>query len=386
MPTRPPRDVVTIATEGGKDASILVDRATQYEITTDMLSPSTARFELGDESTWADLRPILGIGSRVVVSVNGWARIKGRLLTRNLAVSTGGGATVQVAVRTMLADAMFSAVDTKIGVNNVNLKDLIIAAFSRTVDGKSNGITEKDFVFEENVVRNVLTGRSSSKVAAPEVHTLREDEARPHAGETQYGFVDRHLSRFSLLMWDAPDGRIVIGKPDDTQNPIYTMRARKGPASRVNNILTATKVEDFEEVPRDLWVFGVGGGKDLPKSLVKYVQLDVTLAGLTPLLTRTAIVVDESIHTEEQAAARARREMMRRSLQKDSWTLTTDGFAYWSGSESYPYVIGCVSDVGVDVAGGANGAYLIYQCSMRGSAHDGHTTTLVQAGRGVWQL
>lgn len=383
---RPARDTVTLATESGQNASILVDRATQYEICTSLLSPSIARFELGDESTWQDLRPLIDIGSRMIVSVNGWSRIKGRLLTRNLAVTAPSGATVQVQVRTLLADAMFTVVDTKIGVKNVTLEDLIVAAFSRTIDGKTNGITKADFVFEANVVRDVLTGRSSAKVAAPEVHTLREEEARPHAGETVYAFVDRHLSRFGLLMWDAPDGRIIIGKPDDTQNPIYRMTARKGAASRGNNLLSATKVEDFEEVPRELWVFGVGGGKDLPKSRVKFVQLDTTLAAVDPILHRAAIVVDESIHTQAQAEARARREMMRRSLQKDSWTLETDGFAYWSGSESYPYIIDAVADVQVDVAGGASGAYLIYEHAMRGNAQEGHKSSLVAAARGIWQL
>jgi prophage tail gpP-like protein len=383
MAKRPTRDEVTIASADGGDASILIDRATQFEIATDLLSPSAARFELGDDGTWEALRPYTSIGSRMVVSVNGYARLVGRLLTRNLAVSAGSGGTVQVVVRTRLADAMFTAVDPKIGVKNTTIFDIIIAAF------KQMGLTQADFLFDANVAREVLTGRTSSMKPAPEVRSLTEEEARPHPPETIYGFVDRHLSRFGLMMWDAPDGRIIIGAPDDTQNPLYLMACLKGNAARANNLLSATKTEDFEEVPRDLWIFGVGGGRDQQRARVKFVATDSTLFALNQKSgfgDRTAFVIDESIRTQAQAEARARREMMRRSLQKDTWVLETDGFGYWSGSEEYPYMVDVVADVQIDIAGAASGPYLAYQCLMRGNAQDGMTTRLTVAGKGIWVL
>lgn len=377
---RPDGDTITIESESGGDASILIDRATQYEVTTDLLSPSTARFEFGDEGTWEAIRDVVSIGSRYVVSINGWPRLKGRLLVRNLAVSSSAGATMQLAIRTRLADAMFTACDPSIGVKNVTLYDIILGAFRRM------GLTERDFIFEADLARDVLTGRSSPRVPALEVRTLREDEARPSPGETVFAYVDRHLSRFGIMMWDAPDGRIVIGTPNDEQRPIYSMTCRKGAAAQANNLLSAQKTEDFEEVPRDLWVFGVGGGKDQALARVKFVQLDTTLFGVSPVLDRTAVIMDEAIKTQAQAEARARREMMRRSLQKDTWVLETDGFDYWDGYQAFPYVVDAVADVQVDVGGGASGAYLIFQASMTGNASTGHTTRLSAAGKGIWRL
>jgi hypothetical protein len=381
---RPARDTITISKEGGGDASLLIDRSTQFEIVTDLLAPSTARFELGDEGTWDALRDIGAIGSRMVVSINGYTRLKGRLLTRNLMATVGGGATVQLAIRTRLADAMFTACDPGVGVKNVQLKDLILQAFKRM------GLEEADFIFQGDVARSVLTGRGSRNAPEPAVHTLREDEARPHPPETIYAFVDRHLSRFGLMMWDAPDGRIIIDRPDVDQRAIYSMTARRGAQnSRTNNLLSATKTEDFEDVPRDLWVFGVGGGRDINRATVKFVQFDSTLFSVDPRLSfsaRTAVIVDESLKTQAQAEARARREMMRRSLQKDTWMLETDGFSYWSGTEAFPYVINTIGNVQVDVAGGASGPYLFYNVTMRGNAHDGMTTCITGAGREVWRL
>ncbi len=380
MPTRPDRDTVTIESESGGDASILIDRATQYEVTTDLLSPSTARFELGDETTWESLRDVVAIGSRYVVAINGWPRLKGRLLVRNLALSVAAGGTVQLAIRTRLADAMFTTCDPKIGVKNANLKELVLAAYARM------GLTEADFIFEADVGRDVLTGRSSPGVVAPDIRTLREDEARPNPPESIFAFCERHLSRFGIMQWDAPDGRIIIGTPNDQQNPIYLMSCRRGFAAQANNLLSAQKTEDFEEVPRDLWVFGVGGGKDQQKATVKFVELDTTLFGVSPVLDRTAVIIDESIRTQAQAEARARREMMRRSLQKDTWVLETDGFDYWDGVERFPYAVDAVADVAVDVGAGASGPYLISQASFRGNASDGHTARLTAHGRGVWRL
>ena len=74
------RDRVLIESERGGGFSIVVDRATQYEITTDLTAPSSARFELGDDGTWSAIREALGIGALFSISVNDKPRLKGRLL------------------------------------------------------------------------------------------------------------------------------------------------------------------------------------------------------------------------------------------------------------------------------------------------------------------
>lgn len=380
MAKRPARDTVLLESVQGGDFSIVVDRATQYEIVTDLTQPSCARFELGDTGTWTNIRSALGIGARFRVSVNDRPRVTGRLLTRNLAVSASAGATVQVVVRTLLADALFTSVNPKIGVRNATLKQVILEAF------KPLGLTEADFIFRADLARNLITGRSDPAKPALEIANIKEEEARPHPPESIYAFSDRHLSRFSMMMWDTADGRICIGTPDDTQQPSYLMACRRGSAAATNNLLSVTKTEDYEEVPAKLFIFGVGGGKDQSKARVKFVTTDPTLNALEATLDRTAVVIDEGVKTQAQAEARARREMMRRSLVKDSWALEADGLSYWSGSEARAYGIETVADVRVDVAGAANGPYLIWQCSMKGDASNGHRTTMVGVKRGIWRI
>lgn len=379
MARRLPDKVVIESVQGG-DFSIVVDRATMYEINTDLTAPSSARFELGDDGTWSVIRDALGIGGRFVISVNDKPRITGRLLTRNLAVSIDGGGSVQVVVRTRLADAMFTTVDPKIGVRNTTLEAIVLAAFARM------GLTKADFIFKTDLARDLVTGKGKGGGAIPDLSKFKEEEARPHPPESVYAFVERHLSRFHLMLWDAPDGRIVIGAPDDSQNPSYYMTAHRGIASRTNNLLSATKTEDYEDVPAHLWVYGVGGGRDQSKARVKFLQTDPVLLAAEPKLDRMAIVIDESITTQAQAEARARRELMKRRLASNSWVLDTDGLSYWTGSDRLAYGIDTVADVKVDIAGGANGAYLVYQTRMTGSADKAHTTTLTACGRGIWAL
>lgn len=374
------RDVVMIESMQGGDFSIVVDRCTQYEICTDLTAPSSARFELGDDGTWSVIRDALAIGGRFVVSVNSLPRLTGRLLTRNLAVSADAGATVQVVIRTRLADAMFTTVDPKIGVKNATLEQVLLAAFARM------GLTRADFIFRADLARDLITGRGKGGGPTVDLAALKEEEARPHPPETVWSFADRHLSRFHFMMWDAPDGRIVVGAPDDSQSPTYLMTAHRGAAGVTNNLLSATKTEDFEQVPTQLWVYGVGGGKDQSKARIKFMAPDPVLAALDPLLDRTAMVIDEGITTQAQAEARARRELMQRRLASDSWVLETDGLSYWTGSSRVPYGIDTVADVRVDVAGGANGAYLVYQTKMTGSGQASHTTQLTACGRGIWAL
>lgn len=414
------RDRVTIESIDMGGGAFVVDRATQYEIVTDLMSPSCARFELGDESSWAPMRNALKIGLRYSICVNGKQRVTGRMLTRNLSMSASAGATVQLVVRTRLADAAFDAVDPKIGVRNTTLKDVILAAFARY------NMTADDFIFGADLARDLITGRKSGKgdpaaglraqrakvsasedsvdrdvslgildeqiqaaeqqPASPDLASITEQEARPHPPETVWAFVERHLARYGLMIWDGPDGRLVVGRPDDSQPPLYTMCGLRGTKSAANNILSATKVEDFENVPAELWVYGVGGGRDQSKARVRACARDPLLFAAIPSISRAAVIIDESLKTPELAQARARREMMKRSLQKDSWTIETDGLSYWTGSQAIPYTNDTIADIQIDVADAAQGPYLLFQTAMLGNADQGHTTRFVCAGKGVFNL
>lgn len=374
-----PDDTIRIDSVQG-DFAIVIEQATSYEIVNDLTAPSEARFELGDEGTWSALKDAIAIGTRFVVTVNHRPRLRGRLLSRRLPSNPQSGATVQVVVRTVVADAMFTTADPKLNFRRATLRDAVLAAY------KPLGLEEADFIFSPEVARDILTGKAGSSKAPADLQTIKEDAAKTAPPETVYAFVERHLNRFHLTHWDGPDGRVVVGAPDDEQAPIGQLRSRRGQAAQSNNVLSCEKIEDFEEVPTGLWVFGSGGGRELAKRKVQWVEPDPTLVAVEPSLERTVVIVDEGIKTQAQAEARARREMAMRSLQKNAFRISVDGLSYWTGHELIPWAPDTVADVHVDVEGAAPGPYLIYRTALRGNANDGLTAELDLVAKGVWRL
>jgi prophage tail gpP-like protein len=370
-------EVVTIESKDGSGPAVLIDRASNYEVTMDLTAPAEARFEVGDNGTWKALKDALSIGRKFRVALNGRSLIGGRLLMRGMPVSAASGATVQLTVRTSLADAYFASCDP-INVTGATLKTLVLKAYATI------GVTERDFIFNADVNRDVLTGLGKNTGAKVDLSTITEQNARVQHPETVYSFADRHLRRFGLMHWDGYDGTIVVGKPNDSQSSSYLLRSdRQSP--RGNNILDARRTEDYEQVPSVMDIYGQGGGRDYTRASVKASVVDPVLNALTNLKRRT-MVIDESVTTAALAEARARREMATRSIQRDSWDITLPSWCHYYSNRWIPYAIDTVADVYVDVAGGVSGQYYIWRSVFRGSANDGHTAQITAAAKGVWVI
>jgi hypothetical protein len=394
-------EVITIESADATGPALRIDRATQYEVTQDMTAPFESRFELGDDGTWIAIAQAIAIGRRFRVALNDNPIMAGRLLMRGISLQARGGATVQLTVRTRLADALFASCDT-FSLKRCTLKDAILRAY------KTLGMTEADFIFNADTSRDLLTGKGGASSGTVPVDTLQEEDAKVHPPETVFAFADRHLRRFSLLHWDGPDGRIVVGTPNDAQVSLYRLQCLR--AQRGNNILSARRTEDYEQVPDQLIVYGQGGKLAAKRSLAaaplsgSYRRVtrddegeisgmeigasvtDPTLVGLSQRLYRRAVVVDESIRTSGLAEARARREMAMRSLQRDSWDLTLRGWTFPAGSRLVPYAVDTVADVAIDVASPVAAPYYVWRVCQTGSASEGHSTVLTAAAQGVWRI
>ena len=369
---------VTLESRGGTARPITVDRATNIELTRDIMAPAEARFEIGDDGTWSAIRDAIATGSRWTVAVDGRPWLTGRLLAKQLPISSQAGATVQVTIRTALADAQFASCNPKISVKQTTIEQLVYDAYAETDVSK--------FVFGGNFKIDPLSGKSRSNEAeAIKVRTLKAEEARVHPPETVFAFVARHLQRFGLQHWDGPDGSIYIGAPDDTQPAAYKLRCLRRRGAQ-NNVLGAAKQENFEEVPDALWAFGVGGGKDVSKAKVRAVEFDATLAAVQPPLRRGFFVIDQALKTKELAQRRVANEMSTRSRAKDAWQVDVDGWAHWDGSRWMPYDVDTVADVHVDLAGIPSGAHLVIRVDLSGSAGNGFTAKLSTVAKGIWKL
>jgi hypothetical protein len=418
-------ETVTISSYDSQGSSILIDRPTTYEVTTDITTPSEARIEMGDNGTWSALRDAIAIGRKFRVAINDRPILSGRMLVRSLPITPEAGATAQLTIRTVLADAAFTSCKA-FSVKGATLKDILLKAYATL------GMTEGDFLFDADVARDMMTGRgknTSSKVA---LEKLTEQDARVQPPETVYSFVDRHLRRHGLLHWDGPDGRIIVGKPSDSQIPIYSLQCMRS-SPRGNNVLSVQRSQDYEQVPSMISIWGQGGkqaygrapinaavmnakmvqinkinkqleGGTLPKDQrdalqaavdaleESYIAPPITTTLQDAVVSRLAMnrqiaIIDESISTQALAEARARREMAQRSLNADSWDVKVRDWCYRDrNNRLVPWAVDTCAGLIVDTASPVSESCYIWRVIRSGNPMDGHATRLTLSARGVWVI
>lgn len=355
------------------------DRFTSLAIANDLTMPSEAGFEVGDDGSWLELEDFVRHGTEYKVYVDRSLRLTGRVILNDIPIDAQSGAVVRFTVRTKLADAMYASADPKTRVGKgATVKDFLIALYAPL------GYTEKDFVFDADVARNLLTGRSTTtgKVAKT-FEALTEEKAKVNPPETIFAAADRHLRRFGLMHWDAPNGKIVVGEPNNEQLPLYNFRLLH-PNGQRNNLLSAQRLKDWSDVASVIGVFGRGGSWNLSAIPVRSIVEDDDL--LTAGFYRPIIIQSDGLANNVQAYKQALREQGARIKQKDTWVFMIDGFAYRDGNTRIAYAIDTIADVNTTAAGGPTGAYLIHRVELRRDAAGGDVANLFAVKKGIWVI
>ncbi len=386
MPALRPRDTVRVEIIGSSGSNGVLDNFTSFEINTDITSPSEASFELGDDRTFNTIGNVFDPGTNYQVFINDRPRMRGRVEANDIPFDAGAGAVVRFTVRTKLADAQYASARQSTKVKNVTIKDFILDLYAPL------GYTEADFIgldpsTDPATARDLITGVSSINRGAPQnvnLEPLTEENARVRPPETIYGAADRHLRRHGLMHWDSPDGRIVISAPNDTQQPLYTFNMFRDDRSATNNVLSATRTQDFSGIPAVVGVFGRGGKRDFSKARIAALaeDADVVAAGFY----RPLLIIAEGVKTQALAQRSANRELSSRSKQKDAFVIEVDGFSFWDGQSPIAYGPDTVAELKSDVAGGLVGAYYIHAVTLSLNAQDGPRTNLTMVRRGIWKL
>jgi prophage tail gpP-like protein len=361
------------------DSGGVFDMFTSLSVTGSVVRSSEASFEMGDDGSYATMKELVDLGSEFEVAVNGRARMRGKVHYRSSPTDASRSSTLRCVVRTKTADMEIGSADPRIKVAKLSIKDVVLKAVA------THGIAATDVVFHGDVSRNIMTGKSSSGAKAQkDLAPLKEEQAAVQPGETTKSFLDRHLRRHGLMMWDSPDGKIVVASPDDDQDPIYTFRVFRGAEGANNNVLALERVEDVSGVPSEMFVFGYGGGKDYQKTKISSSIRNESM--IAAGFNRPVMILDEGVKTLELAIRTSRREYSERSRRQDAWVVSLDGFSFREGGTDIPYAFDVCCDIIAETLGGTAGKYYVEEVSMTMDPDGGQLCSLQVVKAGSWSL
>jgi prophage tail gpP-like protein len=397
-----PLDSITVeayGTPGSSHIDFNFEDWTTFALTSSILKPAEASFELGDQTGWDRLAELVDLGSEFRVFVDDRLRLTGRIESLNSVNDARQSATQRFTIRTKLSDALFSSAPQNVRLQGRTLREFILALY------KDLGLTEADFDFRGDVSRDVMTGRITR---GPEAHGRRrgidgrlladpprgfeaieetEENSKVQPPESIFEAADRHLRRHGLLHWDGPDGRIVVAPPNDMQDALGVLRSIRGEdggAGQFNNVLVLERDQDVSEAPTEMGVFGMGGKAGFSRASVSAVIRNQAL--IDRGFTRRAAVLDEGLTSKAIATRRACREFVTRSRGLDRLTVTVDGLSYRDGTDPVPWAPDTTVDVIDDTLGGVLGIYYVEEIQMQRDAAAGDVTRLSLVKQGVWQL
>ena len=375
MPRQP--DKVEIVTDSGT-----FDKIESCQIVNDITAPTEASFRLGDDQAYAEIDDLVFPAQTFEVRLNGKPRLKGRAETNTYQGSDG--VELELVVRTQLSDARYSSADPRVSVKKTSVEDFVLQCY------KPLGLTKDDFTFGAFKAADLMTGKASNGDFV-DLEPIKEDQAKVNPPETIFAAVERHLKRYGATQWDGPDGKIIIGRPDDEQAPIARLICTRQNRGQGNNILAFRFIRDFSELAREIAVYGNSPGKDIFKSSIKGSAIDedvdaITFGGDLPHFNRLAIMIDQQAKTQAQADRNAQRELSARRRRKDAFEIQVDGWTYWNGSESIPWANNTTVDVDIEMLGGNQGRYLIVRTDLEYSTDNGLTTSLTMVAPGIWVI
>lgn len=397
-----PFDTITVeayGTPGSTHIDFNFEDWTSLSLTSSILKPAEASFELGDQTGWDRLVELVDLGGQFRVFVDDRLRMTGRIEAKNSVSDARQSATQRFTIRTKLSDALYSGAPQNVRLQGRTMREFILALYADL------GLTEADFDFRGNVSRDVMTGRITR---GPDAHSRRrgidgrliadppagfealeetEENTKVQPPESIFEAADRHLRRHGLLHWDGPDGRIVVAPPNDMQDALGTLRSIRGEdggAGQFNNVLSLERDQDVSEAPTEMGVFGMGGKAGFARASVSAVVRNQAL--IDRGFTRRAAVLDEALTSKAIARHRACREFVTRSRGLDRITVVVDGLSYRDGGDPAPWAPDTTVDVFDDTLGGVLGIYYIEETQMQRDAANGDVTRLSLVKQGVWQL
>ncbi len=336
-------DKVTLVLEDGSDFSLW----TSMTLSDSFLDPCQT-FSLTveiDELRWDLTKKIKAFG-KCKVLVNDQPQLTGIVDSVEISADGHSGTSLQVTGRDFLSQLVKGNIDPRYTPKKSTtlmrfVEDVFKGQYGYSVKFNDSGHEALAAAIGKNFKRSKSSGSSKRKKPADPIK-----EAKPHDNEGAFEYVRRVCHRHGHHPWAAPDGSaVIVSSPDYDQSPAYDILSFRGSQESAANMVLRYRTKfDASEVPSVVNVRGKSGKagekldykgeavadvvplsyycpffcvddlsntKDhcdrvarfiLSKAMRKYLNVDVTVRGLSDPKTGRVWNVDTVARTQIEAA------------------------------------------------------------------------------------
>jgi prophage tail gpP-like protein len=326
--------VCTISVNDGRKASPELDFFTDYTCGSSMLDVSDS-FEFHTSNMPNDrlidsLVPGTEVSIHVLQLSTGIRTLQyvGNIENVELTSTRDGGTMFVVQGRDHMAAIVDACITPHVQIEAMTLADVARELLTKPFPGQTNAFYGPNQVTIDNAAnRKVLTGKQvkGSELNLPPLEAISVSDAKPRAGETVYQYLDRHARRFGLMVWGTADGKVVISRPNYTQEPSYRL------VVGASHIKSARWKRSMRSRPSEIHVYGKSYGHDFGASGIHAVLYDPDIATLG--YYRPLVIHDQNARTKDHAEQRARIEQGKRLMNANLVEIVVpDHVDYGSGA------------------------------------------------------
>ncbi len=254
------------------DEHVDLTRWTHYSFASQFLTPSDGwSCTIGDGNLGDKERRSIVPGARVRLYVDQRPLCEGFIESVSIDADRGGGVQYTIEGRDRLGLAVDSIADPqrqfKKGTTLAEVLKELFAPFGWVADEHFEISNDANRDAKTGGIRGIPTTKGGKKKGPRPLKDFVLHQLKPHNHEGVFAFASRITQRFGLWIWCSADGeKLIIGRPDFTQEPRYELRRLR---DGTTNVLSGSVKFDMTDQPTVLIADGFSGGGEFGKGRIK---------------------------------------------------------------------------------------------------------------------
>lgn len=176
-----------------------------------------------EDGTYAVYKQKLGKGEKITLFINDVLQGDYLVCTSDRSISKGKGPRIKATCKNLLCTTHEGGVDPDISISPSG--DMPISVFLLKVFGPYGFSGVADNAFANTSIQSGKPLKPTAASAYDVLGTLKAGEATAHDGESAYKFASRLVNRLGFAIHLTADNKILIDRPDYTQDTIATVVA-----------------------------------------------------------------------------------------------------------------------------------------------------------------